>query len=913
MAVFLIKNDYEVFYFGEECVLKITHLKTNRITNPLGFELQSISLSWVTSDTLSQKQKWARVQVSDNPDFSNILWDSGEDSTISSVDCPLRIETLPRTRYWWRVTVCGDTGDIASSEPAWFETGKQEELWQGKWITIGQDSHIHPLFRRSFTLKEEPQCARIYATGLGLYELSVNGQKAGDEHLAPGCTAYDKCLQYQTYDVTAMLHKGQNTLGAMMGNGWAIGRFGLGGYAGNYETGDLGTPCHLFSDQFLFLLELHVTLADGQEIILGTDENWQWASSPITFSGIYDGERYEQAKEIPGWDTPEADNFPWHPVQAAILDRPVAKPSARLSLPVRRHETFRPSLLHTEKDEWVLDMGQEITGGFLLDSHLPKGTTLRLQFGELLQDGCFYRDNMRTALCEYRYLSNGRPEVIHPFFTFYGYRYIKVEGWPGGKPDETAFTGYSLYSDLEEIGTLKTGHPKVNRLILNAKWSQKDNFVDVPTDCPQRDERMGWTGDAQIFSSTACFLMDCAAFYDKYCRDMWKEQEIRGGCNTHVAPYLSDFGDGDQGACGWADAAVIVPWNTYVYNGGKEKLREHFPGMKAWIDWVRQEDASTGNTHLWLAKKFHYGDWLALDGPRYGLDAEAVLGGTDVTFLCSVYYYRCAQIVSKAAGVLGMEAEQKEYAELAEEIRTAIHREYFTPTGRCAAATQTGLVLALKYGLVPSGFEKKNLEALQSMLHDSQMHLRTGFLGTPVLCRALSQYGDNDSAYTLLLQEDFPSWLYEINMGATTIWERWNALLPNGKISGTGMNSMNHYAYGSIVEWMYRDMCGINPCEEAPGFQRITLAPKPDKRMGYAFATVDSPAGRYQSGWKWREDTGFSYDFSIPFNCEGELCLMGTLNTLTVNGIPASKSNLSLQQDGEFIKGILPAGDYHFQ
>lgn len=888
--------------------MKITRLKTNRMTNPLGFEFQSLSVSWVTEETAAQKQKWARVEVAADPEFQTVLWDSGEQESLSSVDCPLPIETAPRTRYWWRVTVCADNGETAISEPSWFETAKQDEPWQGKWVTASESDTVHPLLRRSFTLEEEPVSARAYVTGLGLYELSVNGQKAGDEYLAPGCTAYDKWLQYQTYDVTKMLHKGANTLGAMLGNGWAKGRFGFGGYPGNYETDDIGQPCHIKADQFLLLLELHVTLANGQEIVLGTDNTWQWAPSPVTFSGIYDGERYEQAKEIPGWDTPDADGLDWEFVQETTPRLPLAAPSARLSLPVKRHEIFHPTLLHTKKDEWVLDMGQEITGGFVLDSHLPKGASLRLQFGEILQDECFYRDNMRSALCEYRYVSDGRPELVYPLFTFYGYRYIKVEGWPGGKPDESAFTGYSLYSDLEEIGTLETGHDKVNRLILNAKWGQKDNFVDVPTDCPQRDERMGWTGDAQIFSSTACFLMDCAAFYDKYCRDMWKEQQVRDGCATHVAPVLANLGEGDKGACGWADAAVIVPWNTYVYNGGIEKLREHFPGMKAWVDWVRSEDEATGNTRLWLAKKFHYGDWLALDGPRFGLDPEAVMGGTDTTFLCSVYYFRCAQMVSKAAEVLGMEAEKEEYGKLAEEIRAAIQKEYFTSTGRCAAATQTGLVLALEYDLVPEGFEKKNLEALQTLLKGAEMHLKTGFLGTPVLCRALSKWGDSDSAYTLLLQEDYPSWLYEVNMGATTVWERWNSILPDGKISGIGMNSMNHYAYGSIVEWMYRDMCGINPSENAVGFQRITLAPKADKRMGYAKAAVDSPAGRYESGWQYSEN-GFTYDFTIPFNCEAELRLPGKLEDLSVNGTSAAEFGLC--QQGDAVVGTLPAGTYH--
>ena len=367
----------------------------------------------------------------------------------------------------------------------------------------------------------------------------------------------------------------------------------------------------------------------------------------------------------------------------------------------------------------------------------------------------------------------------------------------------------------------------------------------------------------------------------------------------------------EQGACGWADAAAIVPWNSYIYNGGKEKLREHYPAMKAWLEWVRGEDAATGSTRLWQAVKFHYGDWLALDGPRYGMDPETVWGGTDVTFLCSVYYYRCAQILAGAAKALGYSAEEQEYGQLAREIKAAIRKEFFTATGRCAAATQTGLVLSLIYGLVPEGYEEKNRQALKSLLEGAEMHLKTGFLGTPVLCRALSKCGDSETAYTLLLQEDLPSWLYEVNMGATTIWERWNAVLPDGVISGIGMNSMNHYAYGSIVEWMYRNMCGINPTEEAPGFKRVRLAPEPDSRLGRAKATVNSPAGLYESGWQYEEDGSLTYIFAVPFDGEGALVLPNAdLEQLTINGVPAKAADVAAQQDGAAVKAVLPAGRY---
>ena len=410
--------------------MNINRLKVNRLTNPLGFEMNSLSFSWTVEETDAKKQQWARVEVAADESFQRLLWDSGEDAGLSSVDCPVTLDLQPRTRYWWRVTVQGDNGEQATSAAAWFETSKMGEEWAGKWIAPSLESSVHPLLRRSFFLEGEPVRARVYAVGLGLYELYANGEKAGDEYLAPGCTAYDRWLQYQTYDVTGLLHQGQNTLGAMLGNGWAKGRFGFGGIPASYETGEKGFPAEAFAEQFLLRLELRVLLADGREVVLGTDDTWQCAPSPVTFSSIYDGERYEQAKEIPHWADPEGDGAGWLPVEEVTPSLPLAEPSPRLSLPVRRKEEFHPALLHTKKDEWVLDMGQVITGGFALRANLPQGTELRLQFGELLQDGCFYRDNMRSALCEYRYISDGRPAVVEYLSTDGSARTIStVQAW----------------------------------------------------------------------------------------------------------------------------------------------------------------------------------------------------------------------------------------------------------------------------------------------------------------------------------------------------------------------------------------------------------------------------------------------------------------------------------------------------
>ena len=855
----------------------LRQLMTNRIVNPLGFDLGEPSLSWIVDETEAKGQRWARVEVAADPDFTNILMDTGEDANLSSLDVRVTCPLQPRTRYYWRATVCADNGDTATNS-AWFETAKMDEPWQGKWITPDMPKEVTPVMRKSFTLEEKPQNARAYMTGLGLYELYINGVKAGDEYLTPNCTAYDKWMQYQTYDITDLLVQGENTIGVMMGNGWAMGRFGFHPSTKPcYETNELGVPSRIFTDVYVLLGEFHM---DG--MVLGTDDTWQCAPSPIDFGGIYDGERYVQAKEIENWNLPAGDGYAWNGVK--VIDKPwyLAEPEARLSLPVKCIERRTPKLIITPKNEFVLDMEQVMTGWVEMNLNAPKGTTVRLLFGELLQDDCFYNANMRSALAEYRFVSDGRPTKLRPYFTFYGFRYVKVEGLESVDPAD--FTGCVLCSDLRQTGVIETANPKVNRLFLNSLWGQKGNFVDVPTDCPQRDERMGWTGDAQVFCSTAGFHMDCYAFYTKYCRDLYEEQKIAEGKVPDVAPImvrsvLRDGDDMNHGRCGWADAGVIVPWMTYLYSGNKKILETGFDGMKAWVEWVhRNEEGADG---LWIGDRFHYGDWLAMDGAKSGFDNDYCLGGTDLTFLCSAYYYYSQTLVANAAGVLGLTGEQALYELRARKTLDAIRKEFFTETGRCAADTQTGLAMSLFFGLCEDRHIETTVKRLLHKLDLNGNYLQTGFLGTPCLSRALSNNGANDMAYTLLLNEGFPSWLYEVNMGATTVWERWNSVLPNGTISGISMNSMNHYAYGAVMEWVYRNVLGINPVEEEPGFKKIRLAPQPDARLGHASACFDSPCGTYKSAWKATE-TGFVYDFTIPFGCTAELELpCGHKQTLT--------------------------------
>lgn len=869
--------------------MRITRCKTNRIVNPIGFELGTPSLSWVVSDSKGKKQKWAQVLVAKDDHFSEILFDSGKDETADSLAYVPKIQLQPRTKYFWKVSVCDDLGEVAESEVNTFETGMMGEKLKGEMITPDLPYDVAPYIRKTFTLEKKPVSARAYFTGLGIYELYINGQKASDEFLAPGCDRYDKWLQMQTYDVTDLLHEGKNTIGAIITNGWAKGRFGFNGKPGCFETGEKGAPCDAFTDTYMLLGDLIVS--DGEsEVVISTDNSWESAPSPVVFNSIYDGEKYDARKEIENWCSPEGDSLSWSGVKP--YEGCIGEITDRLSLPIKKMAEFKPELIVTPKGELVLDTKQEISGWMEFYCDVPAGTEVRLQYGEILQDDCFYRDNMRTALCEYRFVSQGKPQRIRPIGTFYGFRYVKVTGLDTIDPAD--FTACAIYSEMETIGNIVTANEKVNRLFLNSLWSQRDNFVDVPTDCPQRDERMGWTGDAQVFCPTANFNMDCLPFYKKYGRDLYIDQKTCDGRVTHVSPLMLKEGallTEEGGACGWADAATVVPWMTYLFTGDKSILEAQFDSMVDWAEWIYRHDVAHGNTRLWLETTMHFGDWLALDGARSGFDPETAIGGTDNTFLCSVYYFYSTLLVAKAAKALGKEQLFDKYSSRAEEIRSAIRQEFFTPGGRCAAATQTGNALSLHFGIAPEMHREKVLHQLVRLIHDNNDHLKTGFLGTPFLCRSLSDNGANDLAYTLFLQEDLPSWLYEVNMGATTIWERWNSILPDGRISGTGMNSMNHYSYGAIMEWVYRNVSGINPREDAPGFREIDLRPQPDQRLKQIRTEFDSPAGKYISAWSYDGDK-VSYEFEIPFGAKAYLKLaVKDLAQKTINGKPILSEN----------------------
>ena len=816
--------------------MKIERLRANHINNPMGYALDCPVLSWVVSESTGKYQKTARVRVAEDAAMEDLLFDSGKREDVSSLGFVLPCALRPATRYWWDVTVEADDGDYGTSEIAWFETPAVMPKLAGEMIAGEKELDVCEFFK-TFTIDSDIQRAKAYVTSLGIFELYINGQRVGEEYLTPYCNNYDSWQQVITFDVADYLNQGENMISSVVAPGWYSGYFG-------FERKN-----KIYGEELGLFLNLTVECEDGSVQVISTDDRWQTRECVVRSAEIYHGEMYE-----PGYKSDAVYG-------AKVLDFDKNKLEPRRSLPVVVKETLAPKrILHTPKGENVVDLGQNMVGWMAFRCSAPKGTKIYLQYGEVLQDGCFYRENLRAAKAEFTYISDGVERWVRPHLTFYGFRYVKIEGWIGELKDED-FIGEVIYSDMNVTGHIETSNPLVNRLFLNALWGQKGNFVDVPTDCPQRDERMGWTGDAQVFCGTAAFNMDTHAFYSKYGYDMLREQENFDGCVPMVIPsFHMAFG----GSSAWADAATVIPWTQYVYSGDKSILEQQYPSMKMWLEYVRKQD---DGHYLWQ-KGFHFGDWLALDGD----DPTTPTGATERFYVASAYYFLSATLTAKAARVLGYTADAEVYESLSEKVKAALKEEYFTKTGRLAVPTQTGYILALAFGFCPEEFKKRVAEDLHKRLQKDQGKLRTGFVGTPYLCKVLTEYGYNEMAYTLLLNPDCPGWLYPVRMGATTIWERWNSILSDGKLNPEGMNSLNHYSYGAVAEWMYRWMGGVNPVEEAPGFAKIKWSPRPDFRMSYALAKCETASGTYESKWA-IEGERLRFTLAVPFGCMAEVNL----------------------------------------
>ena len=820
--------------------MKIEALKINGVPAPLGFALPFVEVSFKVRDTESKKARNIKVRLLDEQGRTLTEREGAElDPSGVELDAALR----PRSVYRLHVSVEGDEGDCAEAKSA-FETGKMDEPWTADWIAAPKGEDCHPLLRRRFTVRPGLVRARLYATGLGLFEAYLNGEKLGEEYLLPGVTNYETRLQVITFRADALC-EGENELSFLLGKGWYMGVFGLENQAENY------------GGRMAVIGELHLDYADGSHDCLKTDGGFTWTPSQIVDSGIYYGETLDRSL-TPGEEKP-----------AEVLTEPEKDPDTknlrkshltdRLSLPITVAETLPVrEILHTPAGETVLDFGQNFAGFPEFDADFPAGTTITLDFGEILQQGNFYNKNYRDARSRFEYVSGGERETVHPHFTFFGFRYVRVSGWVGELKKES-FRGCVLSSDLERIGFVKTGNAKLNRLYENTLWGLRSNFIDMPTDCPQRSERLGWTGDAQIFAPTAGYHCDTRAFYRKFEQDLMDEQAFLHGA---IPNYVPNIGHKDDAASAWGDAGAFLPMAVFRAFGGQGALRFAYPMIKGWVDYMDRMDTQR---HYSFDPPFQFGDWLGLDGPS----ETSYKGGTDDRFVGAAYYHHSAFLAAKAAAALGEKEDAARYENLAEQSRREILNEYFTPNGRFALDTQAAYVVALKFGLWRD--RERLVSQFAERLKKDGYRIRCGFLGAPLLCTVLAENGMTELAYDFLLQEGFPSWLYAVNLGATTVWERWNSVGIDGTISDTGMNSLNHYAYGSVMEFLYAYGAGIRPA--CPGFRNAILAPEPDARLGYLHASYDSASGRYVCNTRICPDGMLEVHVEIPFGCEAELRL----------------------------------------
>lgn len=818
--------------------MRIKNVRINGMENPTGFDFGTVCISWKVREASGKEQQNVKIEVSLTESFEEVLCVK-EGKELNSAAEKLEFQQNAHTRYYVKVTVTDDKGETAVSEPAYFETGKMEEPWVGKWITTEKEDTFHPLFVKSFEAKKGLASARLYICGLGLFTAELNGKKVGDEVLTPYYSNYHDEEQYITFDITEDV-KEQNELRVSLGNGWFKGKFGLNNQSNN------------FGDEFKLIAELRLVYEDGEVQVIGTDETWKYIGSDVEDDGIYDGEIINHLL----WK--EKENLP----KKAVLTEAEGKLVARYSLPVMEMEDMPvKEVIYTPLGETVLDFGQNFAGYVTFRNHLLEGTRIVFDHGEILQDGNFYNENYRSAKSQFVYVSDGRDELVRPSFTYFGFRYVRVTGWPGEAKEED-FTGKALYSKMDRTGYIETGHQGVNRLFLNALWGQKSNFIDFPTDCPQRDERLGWTGDAQVFSGTASFNMDTTAFYHKFLHDLRNEQVKYDGILPGVIPVLDP--NGPIFSSVWGDIATILPMVVYEHSGNVETLRENYPMMKDWVDKITKEDKARGQKYLYDFGN-QLGDWLALDGRT----EQSMEGGTDAYYIGSNYYAMSVQKTATAAEILGYKEDEAYYKDLYEKIKDAIIREYFTETGRLAIDSQTGYIVALYSGIYRD--KEAVVAGLKARFYKDCYKLKGGFTGAPILCRVLAENGFEEDAFYFLMQEEYPGWMHCINLGATTIWERWNSVLDDGHLSGTMMNSLNHYSYGAIVEYLYRDVAGLKALE--PGFKKALITPLMNGKLKYMNMTYDSAYGEYKVSWKVLKDGNVSVDIQVPFGCSAVIGL----------------------------------------
>jgi alpha-L-rhamnosidase len=820
--------------FQAGAAVAITDLHFEHLREALGIGASRPRLSWLVETGRPSWRQIAYELEAAGPDGQTRAPTGRVDSDQSALVAWPFAPLASRERLSLRVRVWGSDGSASAwSRPYAVEAGLlRPDDWSARFVTPGWEEGARarpaPLLRREFSVKAGVAEARLYITALGVYEAQINGRRVGDHVLDPGWTSYHHRLRYQTFDVTPLVREGPNAIAAMLGDGWYRGRL----------TWD---PDHhqLYGARLALLAQLEIRYLDGATERIVTDEQWRAASGPIQSSGIYDGETYDARFERAGWSLPGCDPHDWAGV--AVIDRDLGALFAPWGPPVRRTALLAPvSIGSSPSGRTIIDFGQNLVGRLRITVQGPAGTVVTLRHAEVLDQGELGVRPLRSAEATDRYIVRGDagPETWEPRFTFHGFRYAEVTGWPGAlRPDDVR--AVVCHSDMERIGWFECSDPLLNRLHENVVWSMRGNFLDVPSDCPQRDERLGWTGDINVFAPTASFLYDASGFLSSWLADLAAEQKEAEGVVAFVVPNVLPGPPAPTAV--WGDAAVVVPWTLYERYGDAGILDAQFDSMKSWVDLIA---GLAGDDRLW-DRGFQFGDWLDPSAPP----DRPVEARTDPFLLATACFARSAELVGHAAGVLGRTADEAHYRALADEVRTAFAHEYATPSGRLLSDATTAYALAIQFGLLPDPEQRRHAGAtLAELARASGYHISTGFVGTPLICDALCTAGQYDAAYRLLMQQDCPSWLYAVTMGATTIWERWDSLLPDGSINPGEMTSYNHYAFGAVADWLHRTVGGLAPAE--PGYRRIAFCPRPGGGWSSTHVRRQTPYGMAECAWK---------------------------------------------------------------
>lgn len=871
--------------------LAVKASRVDHLQNPIGLDSAAPRFSWrLESDQPATLQTAYELRVYEATSGAT-LWESGKVNSDQSLYVTYAGPALsPGTRYQWQVRVRDNHGQTSEwSEPAFWETGLIHTAdWDAQWITYPWQESLtqsgpSPKLRRTFANHCAVASARIYITALGLYEAWINGQRVGDAHFTPGWTSYDKRLQYQVYDVTDQLRVGENAIGIRLGDGWYRG----------FMTWEVQR--NLYGEKLAARAQIRIQCQDGSEQVVNTDQNWMAAKGSIRASDIYNGEVQDLRLAQKGWSRPDFNDQGWQPAVLYNGNTPVLVDSQ--SPPVRVKKVINPiAMFPGPNGETIVDMGQNMVGWVRLRAAGHSGDEIVLHHAEVLgPEGGLYREALRNAEQRMSYmLADDSPTVLEPHFTFQGFRYVSIEGYPGELTLDN-IEGVVLYSDIAQTGHFETSSAMLNQLNSNILWGQRGNFLDVPTDCPQRDERMGWTGDAQVFARTAMYTTDSAAFFNKWLADVRGDQ-YRSGAIPVVVPnviaqlktnnlstwFIKGMGSSTSG---WGDAITEIPMALFERYGDEKALLDNYGSMRRWVEYQRRKAASLRLSLLDMATLFSrdrryiwsgsytWGDWLAPEPASY-------------TLVNTVYFARSTQLLAETARILGKTDDAHEYEELFQNIRKAFQGRFYSEDGTLQEDIQGAYVLALQFGLLEPEQAEKAADRLNQLVVKNGNHLATGFLSTPYLLSVLERYGYLETAYAVLMNEGHPSWLYPITQGATTIWERWGSIQPDGSFGDNGMNSFNHYAYGAVGDWMYQHIGGIRPL--APGYRRIKVAPQPGGELTHALARFESAYGIIESRWE-IADGELHLSVEIPANTTAQI-VFPSASGVNINGAGTTPS-----------------------